>query len=109
MTTNYNEYYNNLAINKNVSRSQVYIRCLIRAVKAKNEDKLELAKIFIKQAFTPPSNTVKVNNGALSFWGYHHARYEAFAFWRDEAHKFLTEEEYDLVQDLHNTLRGWSF
>lgn len=74
--TTFNDYYHNLATTKNVTRGHVLLRCLIKAIRAKNEDKVGLAQVFIDRAFRAPTKPSKLANGGLSFWGYHHARYE---------------------------------
>jgi hypothetical protein len=75
--TTFNEYYNTLANNRNITRADVMIHCIFKAIRSKTADKLALAQILVDRAFTPPTATNKVANGALSYWGFHHAKYEA--------------------------------
>lgn len=55
------------SLSNNMTPIDVVNYCLLKAINAKHEDKLELSKIFLAQAFTPITNKTKLNNGATPY------------------------------------------
>jgi hypothetical protein len=106
MTKNYFDHYNTLANNKDVSRADVYTRCIIKAIRAKSEDKVGVAIALLKKAFTKPTNPTKVANGALQYWGINHARYEASLKYRYLTKEYLTEAEQGAWEVIFQATKG---
>lgn len=65
----YKDYWKALANAKAIKHYHVVQYCLIKAVKAKSNNKVEIANSLIKRAFTPVSNKKKLEHGAHPFNG----------------------------------------
>jgi hypothetical protein len=55
------------SLHNNVNATDVINYCIIKAMAAKTENKLELIKIFLSKAFTPIRNPVRLANGATPY------------------------------------------
>lgn len=106
--------WKNLADNKRNTRAHHVQYCILRAIAAKGEDKVAIAKHLIRKAFSPISNANKLANGATPFGALHFWNSNAAIFrlgpWDSEVNKHpkiyttvldvpvldvLTEEEAD--------------
>lgn len=66
-----------LADNKNIASNDVAAYMIIRAIHAKSNDKIEVAKALLSRAFTPITNKNKLNNGCNPYDGLQRALHNA--------------------------------
>ncbi len=65
----YIPYWKELAHDKAITVHDTINYCLLKALKAKNPDKLTVAVGLMQQAFTPVTNRVKLENGQRQYQG----------------------------------------
>jgi hypothetical protein len=85
--------WKNLATNKQNTRVHHVQYCILRAMAAKSEDKIEIARHFIRKAFAPVTKTTKLANGRTPFdilatWQTNASTHSINNVWNAEAKKW---------------------
>lgn len=104
---NYKELWKNLARNKANTKEHTIQYCILRAIFAKSENKLEIAKHFLHKAFSPITNQNKLANGATpyqalngGYWGHKDIEHRTLILGQ-RADEFMSEDDilmYNYIQ-----------
>lgn len=101
------EVFKEKARNKQLTREDMLTYCLIKAIKAKNENKAELAKIFIVKTFTPRKTGEAYEAVRLShYWVNYRFQYYGTIFGK-KATEILSGPEIDLFVQLLDNIRNF--
>jgi hypothetical protein len=104
--TTFTTYFTDRATSKNLTAGDMLAHALLKAIRAKHEDKEGLAQILVDKAFRAPTNKNRIFNGHLSWWGFHQARYQlVYGILKAPAFE-LTEYEVTMLTSLAKSLKA---
>lgn len=104
---NYIEFVRAKATVKTLTSTDVFTRCIYKALISKEEDKVALAEALLKKAYTPITKPTKLRNGSLPYEALlRDFRMVRFLLnYRDYMKEYLNEEQLETFKAIVNGVK----
>lgn len=102
MNNNWKTIWKQLSKDKKATAQHHYQYCILKALKAKSNNKLEIAQALLRRAFTPVTSETKLANGRTAWDSINRARPHSNTIFGIPITEFLSEEEQPLYWELVN-------